>query len=135
MSTSAQLTQDIIQSNDSKARMRELFLNARYFISQTATGDADVTRLGWYQGRIVYHANRAHNNFPKMEHINRPEHVLDVYHITFIDYEGTDDANDEMVKANYTIMSDEDADAYEAAILAELKSRDNLRITRSSARK
>lgn len=112
--TSTQLTERLRRSTNVLADKQQMFENVRYFVAQRpAAEDFFETRDGYYKGHKVIPGPKAD---PKVSPILtvRDIRVLEQVHfIRFVDNLVTDNADDYVRHAIFTIMDKTEADDYE----------------------
>ena len=117
MPHSSALTAKIIAHPDPRVYAEQIWSNTRYLVAQKPkTDDFSGTDESHYNGRAVVPGPKANPNLvPTLE-----EQDLDVlmqqYGITFIDFQTTAGADQDVVEAPFTVMSTTEADDYERQI-------------------
>lgn len=117
MANSAQITAHVQAQPNPREAEYDIYKRSRYFIAQRpATPDFTETMDGYYLGRMVVPGPMADSRFSTLLDINDFDIVTSQLHIRFIDNHTTDGADEDVRRALYTVMTDEEADAYEAAL-------------------
>jgi len=119
MVTSTQLTKKINQQPNPMVAMFEIWKKTRYLVAQLpAASDYDETVPGYYQGKYVIPGPLAD---PKVSdklgipHLTLSDFqvMMNQYYIRFVDNKTTENADESVRRALYTVMSNEEADSYE----------------------
>ena len=117
MVTSTQLTQRILQHPNPEQAEQEMWAKTRYLIAQKpASKDFTGTQPGHYKGRLVIPGPKAN---PKLSDrlSNRDLPLLKSRHfIRFVNNRTTDNAQESVQEALFTIMTKAEADDYEAKL-------------------
>lgn len=117
--TSAQLTERLRHSNNVTEDKQKLFENTRYFVAQRpASNDFSETIDGYYKGRKVIPGPKANPGLSPILNVWDIKILEAQYFIRFVDDQVTMGADDELKEALFTIMTDSEADEYEAVLLA-----------------
>lgn len=117
MANSTQITAHVqTQPNPAEAEY-DLFRKTRYFVAQRpATPDVQRTTDGYYLGRTVVPGPLADKRYSYIVSVNDFEMMRSQLYIRFVDNNTTDGADEDVRRAMYTIMTDDEADIYEAAL-------------------
>lgn len=122
MVTSTQLTEKINQQANPMEAMFNMWLKTRYLVAQLpAAADYNETVPGYFHGKYVIPGPKAD---PKLSTtlgiphttINDFQTMMNQYYIRFVDNKTTEDAGEDVRRALFTIMSNEDADSYESKL-------------------
>lgn len=117
MATSTQITNKILQSSNPRAYEQALWERTRYLVAQKpAAADVDVTQSGYYKGRVVHPGPQANPRVSETLNVLDLDIIKDQFFIRFTDNATTSSAEESVVQALYTIMSDSEADEYEAVL-------------------
>lgn len=135
--TSGQLTERLRHSNNVTADKQALFENTRYFIAQRpATNSFTDTIEGYYKGHAVIPGPKADPTLTPILNVWDIKILEAQYFIRFVDDQVTAGADDELKEALFTIMTDTEADEYEAELrkiqAEERKKRGNSRVPRKA---
>lgn len=138
MATSTQLTKKILEQPDPKKATFNIWKKTRYLVAQLpASDDYTESKPSYYQGRFVIPGPMANPKLSDMLGIPTTnmrdfELMCNRYHIRFVDNRTTDNADESVRRALFTVMSNEEADAYERA-LKEYYDNRNKRISSTPA--
>lgn len=122
MANSTQLTHLINKQPDPQLAEFKIWKNTRYLVAQNpATPDDLTTMPGYYLGRSVIPGPKYN---PKLsEGLANPGLTMGDYQvmknrhfIRFVDNRTTDGADESVQRGLYTVMTDEEADAYEQGL-------------------
>lgn len=119
MVTSTQITERIKKQPDPLAAAFKIWQNTRYLVAQhPAAVDYSETKQGYYKGRTVipgpkYNPRLSEGLGFKALNTNDFQTMMNTYHIRFIDNHTTDNADQSVIEALYTVMTDAEADDYE----------------------
>ena len=136
MVTSTQITNKVNNSPDPLAAEFKIWTNTRYLVSQTpATSDYNETVPGYFEGRFVMPGPKCNKQLSgglgiATLTINDFQDLKNKYFIRFTDNATTDDASEEIRRALFTIMSNDEADRYEKELTKYYESE---RVHRTSA--
>lgn len=135
--TSGQLTERLRRSNNVLADKQELFEKTRYFVAQRpATNSFSGTIEGYYKGCKVIPGPKANPRLSPILNVWDIKILEAQYFIRFVDDQVTAGADDELKEALFTIMTDTEADEYEAELRKiqeeERKKRGNKGISRKA---
>lgn len=115
--TSTQLTERLRQSLNPTADKQKLYESVRYFVAQKpAANDFSDTVDGFYKGHKVIPGPKADVTLGVVLNVTDIRLLESQYFIRFVDNATTEDADDDVRMALFTIMSDSEADEYEAAL-------------------
>ena len=135
MVSSTQITNKLKQQPDPMAAMFKIWQKTRYLVAQQpASADYDETTPGYYKGRMVIPGPKADPTVSDtlgIAHLTMSDFqtMMNRNFIRFIDNKTTDNADDSVGRALYTVMDDEEANNYEKLLR---KHHDNRRKTVSS---
>lgn len=119
MVTSTYLTQTINQQPNPMEAYFNIWMKTRYLVAQKpAAADYGGTKPGYFNGKVVIPGPKYN---PKLSDglgiphltMNDFQIMTNKYFIRFVDNKTTDGAGEEVSRALYTVMSDEEADSYE----------------------
>lgn len=112
--TSTQITERLRHSTNIPQKKQELFERTRYFIAQKpAVGSFSETTDGYYKGRRVTPGPRANRKVSPVINVRDIAILESQYFIRFVDNATTENADESMRQALFTIMDDAEADDYE----------------------
>lgn len=115
--TSGQLTERLRHSTNVIADKQKLFENTRYFVAQRpATNSFSETIEGYYKGHAVIPGPKADPRLTPILNVWDIKILEAQYFIRFVDDQVTAGADDELKEALFTIMTDTEADEYEAEL-------------------
>lgn len=115
--TSGQLTQRLRHSNNVTADKQQLFENTRYFVAQRPSSDSFTETIeGYYKGYKVIPGPKADPRLSPILNVWDIRILEAQYFIRFVDDQVTAGADDELKEALFTIMTDAEADEYEAEL-------------------
>lgn len=124
MATSTQITNKILASSNPKAFKQQMWERTRYLVAQQpASDDYADTLQGYYKGKVVVPGPLANPRVSETLSVFDLDIIEDQYFIRFTDNATTSSAEESVVKALYTIMSDNEANEYEA-VLYKLQGKD-----------
>lgn len=137
--TSGQLTQRLRHSNNVTADKQQLFENTRYFVAQRPSSDSFTDTIeGYYKGYKVIPGPKADPRLSPILNVWDIKILEAQYFIRFVDDQVTAGADDELKEALFTIMTDAEADEYEAELrkiqLEERKKRGASRVSGSTSK-
>lgn len=119
MVTSTQLTNKINNSPDPLVAEFNIWKNTRYLVSQSpASSDYSETVPGYFEGRFVIPGPKCNVKLsdglgiPTLT-INDFQNMKNQYFIRFTDNATTDNASEDIQRAIFTVMSNDEADRYE----------------------
>ena len=114
MATSTQITNKILSSANPRVAEQLIWEKTRYLVAQIpASQDSDVTQQGYYKGRVVIPGPKANPEVSEVLMDTDLQTLKDNYFIRFTDNNTTSSAEESVVRALYTIMSDSEASEYE----------------------
>lgn len=117
MPTSTQLTEMILRSPNPKAAMHKLWDRTRYLVAQRPATEKDTTtKEGYYNGRVVVPGPLADPTISAVLTNTDLDIVMNQFFIRFVDNSVSAGAEESVVQALYTIMSDAEANEYEAQL-------------------
>ena len=117
MANSAQITSYIREQPNTAEAEYNIFIKSRYFVAQRpATPDSQVTTDGYYLGRVVVPGPMADKRYSYLVSGNDFEVMRTQLYIRFVDNNTTDGADEDVRRAMYTVMTDDEADIYEDAL-------------------
>lgn len=136
--TSGQLTERLRHSQNVIADKQKLFENTRYFVAQRpSSNDFSDTIEGYYKGCKVIPGPKADPTLTPILNVWDIRILEAQYFIRFVDDQVTAGADDELKEALFTIMTDTEADEYEAELRKiqeeERKKRERKRIPRKAS--
>lgn len=112
--TSTQLTERLRRSVNVLEDKQKLFENAQYFVSQTpASENFYETRDGYFRGHKVIPGPKADPKVSPVLNVMDIRYAEQQYFIRFVDNLTTDNADDSVRKAIFTIMTPDEAREYE----------------------
>lgn len=115
--TSTQLTEQLRHSTNVVEDKQKMFNSVRYFVAQKpAAVDFAETTDGFYKGHKVIPGPKANPNLGPVLNVTDIRLLESQYFIRFVDNATTDDADDDVRMALFTIMSDTEANEYEAKL-------------------
>ena len=115
--TSTQITEQLRQSTNVVADKQKMFEKVRYFVAQKpAAVDFSDTIDGFYKGHKVIPGPKANPTLGPILNVTDIRLLEAQYFIRFVDNQTTDDADDDVRMALFTIMSDSEANEYEARL-------------------
>lgn len=126
MVTSTQLTREINKHPNPEVAEFKFWRKARYLVAQeVATSDYKDTKIGYFEGRVVipgpkYNPKCSDGLAMETATLNDFQIMKNRFFIRFVDNRTTQDADDSIAKALYTIMSDSDANKYEAELFKQM---------------
>lgn len=120
MVTSAQITRKINNTPNPEEAEYKLWKKARYLVAQEpASADYTETTIGYFRGRHVMPGPMADGSLtPKLREVDF-QVIKNQYYIRFTDNITTESADQSVGRAIYTIMTDSEADEYEAKLRNE----------------
>lgn len=114
MPTSAQITALVNSSPNPEEKKHEIWKKSRYLVAQKAAhASSSLTQPGYYQGRVVVPGPNANSKLSDTLGTHDLDILENKHFIRFIDNATTDEASADIAQANYTIMSNQEADDYE----------------------
>lgn len=122
MVSSTQITNKLKQQPDPMAAMFKIWQKTRYLVAQEpAAADYDETVPGYYKGHVVIPGPKADPKLSStlgISHLSMSDFqtMMNRYFIRFIDNRTTGNADESVSKSLYTVMDDEQANAYEKAL-------------------
>ena len=121
---SRQITETINNSPDPVATKLEIWSKTRYLVGQKAPSPSNTTtRDGWFEGKIVVPGPMGkYGAIPKNSDLQLME---DLYFIRFTDNATTQGADESIVRALHTVMTNAQADEYEKVLKKELNITDD----------
>lgn len=129
--TSTQITEKLRHATNVTEEKQKMFEKVRYFVAQKpAANDFAETIDGFYKGHKVIPGPLANPELGPMLNVTDIRLLESRYFIRFVDNLTTDDADDDVRMALYTIMSDSEANEYEAK-LREIAGAENRKKTMS----
>ena len=115
--TSGQLTNLVKKQADPEAYERKLWMAARYLVAQKpASPSSSVTKSGYFHGCHVIPGPKADPRVSGTLAIQEYDLIKHQYFIRFTDNITTDNAQNDIGQAIYTLMDNNQADEYEAAL-------------------
>jgi len=115
--TSSQITERLRNSKNVIEDKQRLFEQTRYFVAQRpAVNGFTDTIDGYYKGRKVIPGPKADPTVSSVLNVNDVRLLESQYFIRFVDNATTDNAEDDVRMALFTIMSDMEADEYESIL-------------------
>jgi len=112
--TSTQLTERLRRSTNLLEDKQKLFENAQYFVAQEpASNDFYETRDGYFKGHKVIPGPKADPKVSPVLNVRDIRYAEQQYFIRFVDNLTTDNADDDVRRAIFTIMSPDEAREYE----------------------
>lgn len=117
MATSSQLTRYCSTQPNAAESEWELWVKTRYLVAQVPTSeDFTETTDGYYLGRVVVPGPLADPEFSTIANVNDFTYIRNQLYIRFIDSNTTTGADAHIGQALFTIMTKDEADAYESAL-------------------
>ena len=129
MATSSQITNYILDSADPKKAKFDIWAATRYLVAQkAASDDYTETTHSFFQGRAVLPGPRANKVFGTIPNVNDLNVMENQYYIRFIDSATTDNADDSVGDALFTVMTASEADEYEEVLREESNKRSTIKV-------
>lgn len=119
MPTSGQITAKIKSSENPHNTESELWAKTRYLVAQKPASSSTITTDGYYKGRHVIAGVKADPTLSPLLKDQSYESIKHKYYIRFTDNLTTDNADETIGQALYTIMDNTQADEYEDALRAK----------------
>jgi len=117
MANSAQITNHIQNQPNPREAEYDIFRRSRYFVAQRpASPDITITTDGYFHGRVVVPGPLADDRYSVLLDANDFEIMTSQLYIRFTDNKTTDGADEDVRRAFYTVMTDEEANEYEDAL-------------------
>lgn len=117
MAHSSQITQQVVNSPNPNEMMFKIWEQTRYLVSQKPAADDYLeTTDGYYLGRAVIPGPKAEPRFGMIANVNDYDLIRHQYYIRFIDSATTDNAENSISEALFTVMTPSEADEYEAVL-------------------
>ena len=122
MVSSTQITNKLKEQPDPMAAMFKIWQKTRYLVAQLpAAADYDETVPGYYKGHMVIPGPKANPELSDtlgISHssMNDFQTMMNRHYIRFIDSRTTENADDSVSRSLYTVMDDEQANAYEKSL-------------------
>lgn len=114
MPQSGAITAQILQHPEPLAYANKIWSSTRYLVAQKPkTEDFSGTDESHYNGYAVIPGPKANPNLVPMLEEQNLDVLMQQYGITFIDFQTTAGADQDVVEAPYTVMSNAEADDYE----------------------
>jgi len=116
MPTSSQITAKANAQPNPEAWEAKLYEKSRYLVAQKPASSVSVTKDGFYEGKVVIPGPKAN---PKLSAVPANTNYLllkQVHYIRITDDKTTQDADSSVGMSLYTVMTDEQADHYEAEL-------------------
>lgn len=123
MITSSQVTAQCLSRPNPIEAENQVWMNTRYLMSHTAAADDyDVTDSQHYNGHRVVPGPKCNADLVAPFDTIDLNILKNMHGIRFTDNVTTEGADHETVRANYGLMSDAEADDFEARLKAKLAS-------------
>jgi len=114
MATSSQLTDFIRDQKNPKESKFDLWDRCRYLVAQRPIDDTiDVSNIQYYLGRRVIPGPKANERFGVLVDVDDLDVIEQQYYIRWTDSNTTANADLHIGQALFTIMTTQEADAYE----------------------
>jgi hypothetical protein len=124
MANSDQITAHVQKDPNPRQAEYDIFIKSRYFVAQRpAAPEVTVTTDGYFRGRVVVPGPKADRRFSYIVNANDFELMTQQLYIRFTNSNTTDGADDIVRAALHTVMTDGEADEYEAALCAQYPKR------------
>ena len=114
MPHSSAVTAKIVNHPEPRVQAEAIWANTRYLIAQKPkTEDFAGTDENHYIGRTVIPGPKANPNLVAVLEEQKLDKLMQDYGITFIDFQTTAGADQDVTEAPFTVMSNSEADDYE----------------------
>ena len=121
MAHSNAVTAAILASPDPVAARNEMWARCRYLVAQQVKTETwSGTDQEHYIGRAIVPGPKADPQLVPLMAEQDPDVLQNKYGITFVDFTTTEGADNSVVSAPYTIMSNAEADDYELQLRKQL---------------
>jgi len=117
--TSSQITKMLLESPNPLEAEKKIWENSRYLIAQFPAYKGDnTTANGYYNGHVVVPGPRAHRLAGSLSGGDW-SYIKSVYRSRFVDNNTTDGADEEIRRALFRPMTNNEADDYEMRVFGE----------------